>query len=154
MDNSNIRAAGYVRVSSKEQVEGESLSTQRQSIRDYAKQQGWKLVNIYADEGISGGSVKERRALLQCLFDAQEAKFNVLLVHRLSRFGRNARELLNNHSELKKVGIQLRSIKENIDFGSPYGEAMLVMLAAVAQLEPSPRSTRPGIQISHAMNDC
>jgi site-specific DNA recombinase len=50
------RVAGYVRVSSKEQTEGESLSTQQQSTGDFVKAQGWKLTDIYADEGISGGS--------------------------------------------------------------------------------------------------
>ncbi len=92
------RAAGYIRVPSKEQVDGESLSTQRESIRNFVKSQDWKLTDIYSDEGISGGSVKERHALLQCLHDGQDGKFNVLVIHRLSRFGRNARELLNNQS--------------------------------------------------------
>ena len=55
-----IKAAGYIRVSSKEQIGGESLSTQRKSIKRFARQQEWKLTEIYADEGISGGSVKER----------------------------------------------------------------------------------------------
>jgi len=129
------RAAGYIRVSSKEQTEGESLSTQRQSIRDFVKAQGWKLTDIYSDEGISGGSVKERHALLQCLYDGHEGKFDVLVIHRLSRLGRNARELLINHEELEKVGIQLRSISEGIDFGNKYGKAALGMLAIVAELE-------------------
>lgn len=48
------KAAGYIRVSSKEQVDGESLSTQRASIKNFAKAQGYNLTNIYADEGISG----------------------------------------------------------------------------------------------------
>ncbi len=135
MDKSRIRAAGYVRVSSKEQVEGESLSTQRQSIRDYVKQQGWELTRIYADEGISGGSVKERHALLECLHDARIGMFNLLVIHRLSRFGRNARELLDNEHELQNAGIQLRSIKEGIDFGNRYGKAMLGMFAVMAELE-------------------
>jgi len=130
-----IKAAGYIRVSSKEQVEGESLSTQRASIKNFAKAQGWKLMDIYADEGISGGSVKERQALLRCLDDGQNGKFNVLVIHRLSRFGRNARELLINHDELSKAGIQLRSISEGIDFSSKYGKAMLGMLAIIAELE-------------------
>jgi site-specific DNA recombinase len=130
-----LKAAGYVRVSSKEQVDNESLSTQRQSIKNFAKQQGWKLAEIYADEGISGGSVKERHALLQCLHDGQDGKFNVLVIHRLSRFGRNARELLDNHDELNKVGVQLRSISEGIDFGNKYGKAMLGMFAVMAELE-------------------
>jgi site-specific DNA recombinase len=131
----SIKAAGYIRVSSKEQIEGESLSTQRQSIKSFAKQQDWELIDIYADEGISGGSVKERGALLECLHDAQNGKFHVLVIHRLSRFGRNARELLQNHHELEQVGIQLRSISEGIDFNSKYGKAMLGMLAIVAELE-------------------
>ncbi|MBW1765355.1 MAG: recombinase family protein, partial [Deltaproteobacteria bacterium] len=130
-----IKSAGYIRVSSKEQTEGESLSTQRQSIKNYIKQQGWKLTDIYADEGISGGSIKERHALLQLLQDGQDGKFNVLIIHRLSRFGRNARELLNNHEELSKVGIDLRSISEGIDFGTKYGKAMLGMFAVMAELE-------------------
>jgi site-specific DNA recombinase len=59
----------------------------------------------------------------------------MIVIHRLSRFGRNAMELLNNYNELKQAGIALRSIAEGIDFGSRYGEAMLGMLAIVAQLE-------------------
>jgi site-specific DNA recombinase len=130
-----IKAAGYVRVSSKEQVDGESLSTQRKSITDFALQHDYKLTEIYADEGISGGTVKDRHALLRCLQDGQNGKFKVLIIHRLSRFGRNARELLKNHKELKGAGIELISISEKIDFTSSYGEFMLIMLAAVAQLE-------------------
>ncbi|MCK9229126.1 MAG: recombinase family protein [Syntrophales bacterium] len=129
------KAAGYVRVSSAEQVGGESLSTQRQSIKDYVKAQGWQLTEIYADEGISGGTVKDRHALLQCLYDGQKGKFEVLVIHRLSRFGRNARELLNNHDELSKAGVDLRSISEGIDFGSKYGKAMLGMFAVMSELE-------------------
>lgn len=108
-----IKAAGYVRVSSKEQVEGELLSTQRQSIKDFAKGDGWKLTEICADEDISGGSIEKRHTLLQCLHDGADGKFNVLVIHRLSRFGRNAGELLDNHHELEKAGIQLPSILED-----------------------------------------
>ena len=92
-------------------------------------------MDVYADEGISGGSVKERLALLQCLHDGQDGKFDVLVIHRLSRFGRNARELLINHDELEKVGVSLRSISEGIDFGNKYGKAMLGMFAVMAELE-------------------
>jgi len=135
MNTEIIKASGYIRVSTKGQVEDESLSTQRESITRFAKQQGYKLTKIYADEGISGGSVEERHALLECLHDGQEGKFNVLIIHRLSRFGRNARELLHNHDQLKKAGVELRSISEGIDFGNKYGKAMLGMFAVMAELE-------------------
>lgn len=93
------------------------------------------MTEIYADEGISGGSVHNRHALLQCLHDGQEGKFNIIIIHRLSRFGRNARELFNNYEELKEAGIELRSISEGLDFSSKYGKAMLGMLAVIAELE-------------------
>lgn len=135
MQSKQKKAAGYIRVSSKEQIDGESLTTQSASIRNYCKANGYKLTKIYSDEGISGGTVKERHALLQCLNDGINGKFDILVIHRLSRFGRNARELLNNQDELSKANIQLRSISEGIDFGSKYGKAMLGMLAIVAELE-------------------
>ncbi len=100
------RAVGYVRVFSKQQASsGESLTTQRKAIKDFVKSQGWKLGKVYADEGISGGSVKERKDLQQLLEDAQNKKFDVLVIHRLSRFGRNARDLLNNYEQLKEAGV-------------------------------------------------
>jgi site-specific DNA recombinase len=129
------KAAGYVRVSSGKQVEGESLSVQRKSIEQYCKANNIELIEIYADEGISGGTVKDRPGLLQCLEHGTMGKFDTLIVWSLSRFGRNARELLNNHDELKRYEISLISIKENIDFGNRYGEAMLGMFSIMAQLE-------------------
>lgn len=130
-----LNCAGYIRVSTPGQVDLESLTTQRKSIETFAKANNFKLIEIYSDEGISGGSVKDRHALLKCLNDGQAGKFNVLIVHRLSRFGRNALELLNNYKELKNSGIELRSISEGIDFSSSYGNFMLTMLAAIAALE-------------------
>ncbi len=130
-----IKCAGYVRVSSKDQIDGESLTTQRKSIADFAALNNYVLTEIYADEGVSGGTTKDRPALLKLLSDGKQGKFSELIIHRLSRFGRNARELLNNCEELKSAGITLHSVSEKIDFASRYGEFMLLMLAGVAQLE-------------------
>jgi site-specific DNA recombinase len=131
-----INVAGYVRVSTSIQVEeGESLNTQQENIKTFAKQQGYKLTEIYADRGISGGTVKDRHGLLRCLYDGQAGKFSVLIIHRLSRFGRNARELLDNYEQLNRTGIELRSISEGIDFSTKYGKAMLGLLAVMAELE-------------------
>ncbi len=130
------RAAGYVRVSSRDSATtGESLTTQRKAIKDFAKTQGWNLTKIYADEGISGSTVNERPGLVQLLKNAGKKNFDILVIHRLSRFGRNARDLLNNYAILVGADVQLLSIKENMDFSNPYGKAMLTMLSAVAELE-------------------
>jgi len=137
MRTEQIKAAGYVRVSTSGQMaEGkQSLDVQRESIRQFAAQNNYKLTEIYSDEGISGGTVKNRHALQQCLFDGQDGKFSLLIVHRLSRFGRNAGELIDNQKQLKQVGIELRSISEGIDFSTKYGKFVLGVLALVAELE-------------------
>ena len=123
-------------MSSKEQAQsGESLSTQRKAIEDFVKFQGWNLTNIYADEGISGGSVKGRKALQQLLKDAENKKFDVLVVYRISRFGRNTRDLLNNVAKLEEAGVEFRAIKETSNPDTPHGKVMLTVLAAIAELE-------------------
>jgi len=137
MTKQQIKAAGYIRVSTPSQTEEgkESLNVQRESIKEFARQQGYELTHIYEDAGISGGSVKDRHALLQSLYDAKQGKFQVLVIYRLSRFGRNARELLQNQEELNEAGIKLHSVKEGIDFSTKYGKAMLGMFAVMAELE-------------------
>lgn len=134
-EGKQLKAAGYIRVSSAGQIENESLTTQRQAIEDYCKKNGVQLTNIYADEGISGGSIKDRHQLLRAIRDAKHGKFDELVIRDLSRFGRNARELLENHEQLEKHEIKLKSIKEGMNFGTPVGKAMLTMLAAIAELE-------------------
>ncbi len=130
------QAVGYVRVSTHHQVkEGESLTTQRKALTDYAKGNKYELIEIYADEGISGGSVEKRPGLQALLQDAQNHGFSIVLVHRLSRLGRNARELLNNVQLLKEAGVSVMFLKENIDLSNAYGNFMLTMLAAMAELE-------------------
>jgi len=134
-----IRVVGYIRVSSKTQaIKGESLSTQEKAIKDYIKAQernGCKLIDVYSDEGISGANVEKRGALKRLMIDAEAKKFDMVIVHRLSRFGRNARDLLNNVNYLNNNNIEFKSIKEQMDFSSSYGRAMLTMLAAIAELE-------------------
>ena len=130
------RAAGYVRVSTTAQVqEGESLATQRDSITAYCKAYGLELVTIYADEGISGASTEKRPEFLQLLNDAKASKFGCLVIHSLSRFGRNARELLNNYDELESHGVKLIFLKESIDTSTPYGRLLRTVMAAFSELE-------------------
>lgn len=130
------RVGGYIRVSSKgSATKGESLTTQDKAIKDFCKSNGWKLTKIYADEGISGGTVKKRPALQQLLKDVEDGKIDIVVITRLSRIGRNARELLNNYEILKNAGVQLRSIHENMNFNTPVGRVMLTMLSAMAEME-------------------
>ncbi|MGA2229235.1 MAG: recombinase family protein [Syntrophobacteraceae bacterium] len=128
------RAAAYVRVSTSSQIDGESLCTQRSSIQDYCTSRGWELVKVYEDAGISGA--KDDRPALQALLSAVKAgEIEAVVVRDLSRFGRSARDLLNNIQTLKDCSVTFISIKEGIDGSGPYGQFMLTILAAISQLE-------------------
>ena len=131
-----IKAAGYVRVSTPIQVkEGESLNTQREDIKHCCEISKYKLTEIYADEGISGAKINKRPDLIRLLQDAKAKKFEYLIIQRLSRLGRNARDLLNIVHELEECRVKLISIKDNIDLSNSYGRAIFGMLSSVAQLE-------------------
>jgi len=130
-----MKAAGYTRTSTPSQAkEGESLRTQSDAIKKYAKDKDWTLTEIYEDAGISGAKA-DRPALARLLDDAKQKKFEILLIHRLSRFGRNARDLLNNYHALKELGIETHFIKENIDSSTPTGRLLFKIMAAIAEME-------------------
>ena len=130
------RAVGYIRVSTVIQAkEGESLSTQKLQITDFAKQRGWHLDSVYADEGISGAKIERRTNFQKMVNDAKEGKFEVIIFTKLSRFARNAREYMNLSYDLEKHGISLVSIKENIDPTNGTGKMIVGILALFAEWE-------------------
>jgi len=101
------QAVGYVRVSGIEQVkEGTSLEYQRGAIQKYAKEKGWELGGIYADEGISGAEMEKREGLLRLLRDAANGKFNVMICTDMDCFGRDLRDSLNNLHMLAQCGVE------------------------------------------------
>lgn len=128
------KAVGYTRVSTPRQArKGESLLTQESAIKKYAELNGYELVEIFSDEGISGGTVAGRPALKRLL--ANLGGIDCLIVYRLSRLGRNSRELLNNVNDLQKAGLETVFTEDNIDLSTPQGRALLTILSSVAQLE-------------------
>jgi site-specific DNA recombinase len=130
------KAVGYIRVSTIIQVkEGESLSTQKQQIVDYAKNKGWELGDIYSDEGISGAKIEYRSEFQRMVQDAKQGKFEVVIFTKLSRLARNAREYMNLSHDLEEHGITLVSIKENIDPTTRTGKMMAGILALFAEWE-------------------
>ncbi|OPL09431.1 MAG: hypothetical protein AVO38_10915 [delta proteobacterium ML8_D] len=130
------KVVGYVRVSSPNQAKtGESLKTQRQQITAFAKSKGWELLNIYADEGLSGAKTEHRTAFNQMITDAKAGQFDVIVFTKLSRFARNARTYLTYRDELKDHKVLLASIKENPDPTSKMGNMIAGILAMFAEWE-------------------
>src|SRR5688572_4155259 len=85
------RAGGYVRVSAEPQVDGHSLGAQRREIARWCEREGYELIKIYADEGISAHTdrLEKRPALAQLLTDADNREFDLVVVHTLDRWARN-----------------------------------------------------------------
>jgi len=93
------------------------------------------LTKIYADEGVTGTKIEYRTRFQQMINDAKSGQFDVVIFSKLSRFARNARDYQNYAFELRKYGVDLISIKENIDPSTPTGKIIAGFLALFAEWE-------------------
>jgi DNA invertase Pin-like site-specific DNA recombinase len=124
-----MRAAVYARVSTFDQEPENQLA----ELRRYAGARGWTLQE-YVDRGVSGP--KDRRPALDALLaDARRRRFDVLVVWRLDRLGRNLRHLITLLEELQALGIAFVTLGESIDTTTPAGRLQLHLLGAFAQFE-------------------
>jgi DNA invertase Pin-like site-specific DNA recombinase len=102
-------------------------------VRRYTAARGWTAVE-YVDRGVSGA--KDRRpALDDLLRDARRRRFDVLVVWRLDRLGRNLRHLITLLEELQALGIAFVSLNEGIDATTPAGKLQMHILGAIAEFE-------------------
>ena len=126
----------YLRVSTEEQRDRESIATQRDVAERYFSQHGPVTSISYADDGVSGTIPLERRPEgSRLLRDAHLKKFDQVFVYKLDRLGRDARLILNAVDELDKCGVRVRSMTEDIDPSTAAGKLMLTMLAGFAEHE-------------------
>lgn len=130
------RVALYVRVSTngKGQADGQTTDTQLNDLRGHCDYKKWNIVEKYVDQGVSG-SKTSRPALDRLLADAQQHKFDVILIWRFDRLGRNTRHLLDCLELFRKLNIEFVSMTEQIDTSTPHGEFFFTVLAALARME-------------------
>lgn len=135
--NGGAMAVGiYLRVSTEEQRERQSIATQREFGERYCQLHELPVFRQYADDGISGTVPLENRPEgSQILRDARLGKFNQLLVYKLDRLGRETRLILNAVAELEKLGVRIRSMTEEFDTGTSTGRLMLTLLSGFASHE-------------------
>jgi site-specific DNA recombinase len=126
----------YLRVSTEEQRERQSIVTQRDFGQRYCELHQLPIHEIFADDGISGTVPLETRpAGRRMLEDARRGKFDQILVFKLDRFGRETRLILNAVAELEKYGVRVRSMTEEFDTATATGRLMLTMLSGFAAHE-------------------
>lgn len=135
-----VRVAAYCRVSTDKDEQILSLQTQKEFFEEYAEKMGFELVGLYADEGISGTKLKNRKQFIQMMQDAERGLFDRVYVKDVSRLARNVVDFLQSIRKLKSLNIDCQFITANMSAND--GELTLTILAAVAQEESSNLSKR------------
>ena len=125
-----MRTAIYARVSTKDQ----SCDLQLCDLRAYCSARGFSLQHEYVDVGESGAK-DSRPQLNELMAAARKRQFDAVVVWRFDRFARSTKHLLLALEEFRSLGVQFISYQENIDTGSPLGQALFTIVAAVSQLE-------------------
>ena len=133
---SGTKVALYLRVSSDEQRERQTIETQREFLSDYARVMELEVVDTYPDDGVLGTIPLEKRSEGRRLMeDARTGQFTTLLVYRLDRLGRSLLVIVDAAERLEAAGVGLRSATEPIDTSTPSGRLIFQMLASFAEYE-------------------
>ena len=127
----------YTRVSTEMQVDGYSLEAQYNELEKEAKHRGFVIAHHFSDEGKSGKNITNRDQFREMLNAIKENRDGVsyVFVFKLSRFGRNAADVLNSVQLMQDYGVNLYCVKDNIDSASSSGKLMISVLSAVAEIE-------------------
>jgi DNA invertase Pin-like site-specific DNA recombinase len=138
------RAAIYVRCSTAEQ----ETEAQEIEVREYCDRRGWSYT-VYRDKGQSG-SKNDRPALNSMLSDLRRRRFDVVVVWKLDRLARSLRQLLTIGEECRSLGVDLVSLRQNIDTTLPAGRLTFQILGAVAEFERELLRERVRAGMNHA----
>lgn len=130
------RVAAYVRVSTDDEEQLNSFTSQKQYYQEKISQsKEWILVGIYADEGITGTKTKKRDDFLRMINDCMNGKIDIILTKSISRFSRNLVDTIQYVRMLKSKGVTVIFEKENINTSTMESEMQLALLSTLAQNE-------------------
>lgn len=136
-----MKIAAYCRVSTDKADQLNSLEAQKEFFSEYTQRTGDVLIKLYADEGISGTKIKNRKEFLRMMSDAEKGMFDMVVVKDISRFARNTVDLLQNVRKLKALGIETQFLTANMtSMGN--SEFVLTIFGALAQEESANTSKR------------
>ena len=131
-----LRVAAYCRVSTDSDDQINSFTAQNSHYMEMiTAHDRWELVDIYADEGITGTSAKKRKDFQRLLADCRNGRIDKVLVKSISRFARNTTECLEAVRELKSLGISIFFEEHNIDTKMVSSEMLTAVIASCAQAE-------------------
>jgi DNA invertase Pin-like site-specific DNA recombinase len=138
-----LRVAAYARVSTDDEDQANSYASQVRYFTEYIKShEEWIFAGIYADEGISGTNTKKRHNFNRMISDAENGMIDYILTKEVSRFARNTVDTLSITRSLKKRGVYVRFLNDNIDTSDNDGELRLSIMSTIAQDESRKTSER------------
>ena len=123
----------YTRVSTTMQIDGYSLDAQKTKMKAFCDYNEYAIAGEYEDAGKSGKSIEGRIAFNQMMDDIKSGKDEVsyVLVFKLSRFGRNAADVLATLQVMQDFGVNLICVEDGIDSSKDAGKLMISVLSAV-----------------------
>ena len=129
-----LRVAAYARVSSSSEDQLNSYRVQNQYYSELiSSNPDWEMVDIYADEGITGTSVEKREDFQRMIKDCRKGKIDRILVKSISRFARNTKDCLAAVRELKELGVSVQFEEQGIDTSKVSSEMVTAIMASLAQ---------------------
>ena len=143
----NLRVALYGRVSTLDK--GQDVNLQLNELRDYSERRGWKIVDEYVDNGVSGAK-ESRPELNRLMTDAKKRKFDAIAVWKLDRFGRSLKHLIMTLADLEALGIAFVSLRDGFDLSTPSGRLMFQIIGAMGEFERNLIRERVRAGMAHA----
>ena len=132
----NLRVAAYCRVSTKKDEQLNSYENQKAFYTEkIMKNPEWTMVDIFADEGITGTSTCRRKDFLRMIRQCRQGKIDMILAKSVSRFARNTLDTISYTRELRSLGIAVIFEEQNINSIYPESEFLIALHAAFAQSE-------------------
>ena len=130
-----MRVALYPRVSGHEQEDNYSIPEQIERMKKYCESRDWMVYKIYTDS-VQTGATMDRPGLQSMIKDIEAGKIDMVLVYKLDRLSRSQKDTLYLIEDVfEKYDVGFTSMTENFDTSSPFGKAVLGVLAVFAQLE-------------------
>ncbi|WP_158590892.1 recombinase family protein [Acutalibacter sp. 1XD8-33] len=143
MQETKKKVAAYCRVSTDNEDQANSFESQQRYFRQYIERNpDWELYAIFADEGISGTNTKKRKEFNRMIACAKNGDFDLIITKEISRFARNTLDSIFYTRDLKKHGVGVIFLNDNINTLDGDAELRLAIMSSIAQEESRKTSER------------